>query len=165
MSGEGVGAHDRGEWFEPDGLRFECTQCGACCTGPPGAVWFDEDEGRAIASHLGLGYDEFLKTYAFFVRGEGGGWSLRERETEHGHDCVFLDRSGGGGGVCSLYGLRPTQCRTYPFWPEMVASVRAWADAARHCEGIGRGGFVSVESIRIQRAEQSAYDERQRRGV
>ncbi|MFM1805538.1 MAG: hypothetical protein RL136_2417, partial [Planctomycetota bacterium] len=26
-------------WYA-EGLRFECTQCGNCCSGGPGAVWF-----------------------------------------------------------------------------------------------------------------------------
>ena len=30
---------DSGPWYA-DGLSFECTMCGNCCTGPPGAVWF-----------------------------------------------------------------------------------------------------------------------------
>ena len=29
---------DSPEWYR-DGLRFECTRCGACCTGAPGYVW------------------------------------------------------------------------------------------------------------------------------
>ena len=28
-------------WYS-EGLRFECTQCGACCSGEPGYVWVDE---------------------------------------------------------------------------------------------------------------------------
>jgi hypothetical protein len=35
-------------WFA-GGLSFECTCCGNCCTGGEGAVWFDDDEGRAMA--------------------------------------------------------------------------------------------------------------------
>ena len=37
------------EWYA-EGLRFGCTQCGNCCTGPPGAVWFTAEEGRAMAA-------------------------------------------------------------------------------------------------------------------
>ena len=33
------------DWYE-DGLRFSCSQCGNCCTGPPGAVWFTDNEGQ-----------------------------------------------------------------------------------------------------------------------
>ena len=35
-------------WYR-DGLRFECTQCGKCCTGAPGYVWVDDDEVEALS--------------------------------------------------------------------------------------------------------------------
>ena len=43
-----------GRYPYADGLRFECTQCGNCCTGPPGRVWFSEEEGEAMAENLGV---------------------------------------------------------------------------------------------------------------
>lgn len=148
-----------GEWYE-GGLRFECTQCGACCTGAPGYVTFTEQEGRAIAARLGVSYEEFLARYTVdhdAVR------SLSEVKTEHGYDCVFLDRATvPGRAVCSLYEDRPLQCRTFPFWPEILRSAAAWKRAGRTCEGVGRGGFVAIEAIRIQRDAQAARDARVR---
>lgn len=52
--------------------------------------------------------------------------------------CSFLDKAG----KCRVYPVRPVQCRTYPFWPELVASKIAWGKEARACEGIGRGPVV-----------------------
>jgi Fe-S-cluster containining protein len=46
-------------------------------------------------------------------------------------DCVFL----GEGRRCRIYAVRPAQCRTYPFWPELETR-QAWRDEARRCEGI-----------------------------
>ncbi|MEZ6209627.1 MAG: YkgJ family cysteine cluster protein [Phycisphaerales bacterium] len=144
-----------GEWYE-DGLRFECTQCGACCTGAPGYVNFSEAEGRAIAARLGVLFEEFLMRYTV---DHGSLRSLAEVKTRHGYDCVFLDRATmPGKAVCTLYGDRPLQCRTFPFWPENLKSASAWKRAARECEGIGRGGFVAIEDIRIQRDAQQARD-------
>jgi len=143
------------EWYA-DGLRFECTQCGACCTGPPGYVNFTEAEGRAIAARLGVSYDEFLARYTV---DHGSTRSLDEVKTRHGYDCVFLDRVRmPGKAVCSLYGDRPLQCRTFPFWPENLKNASAWKRAAKECEGIGRGAFVPIEEIRIQRDAQHARD-------
>lgn len=148
-----------GEWYE-GGLRFECTQCGACCTGAPGYVSFTEDEGRAIAARLGIAYEAFLARYTVdhdSVR------SLAEVKTASGYDCVFLDRSlVPGKAVCSLYGDRPLQCRTFPFWPENLKSRGAWQRVGRECEGVGRGGFVAIEEIRIQRDQQAQRDARVR---
>ena len=39
-------------WYQ-DGLRFQCTRCGACCTGAPGYVWVNDEELVAIAAHRG----------------------------------------------------------------------------------------------------------------
>lgn len=139
-----------GEWYG-DGLRFQCTQCGNCCTGPPGAVWFNDDEAVAMARQLGIPVDEFRDTWARKLR---DGWSLKETLTEHGWDCVFLDReSQPGRALCRLYGSRPRQCRTWPFWPENLETPEAW-DAARRqtpCPGMGQGPLIPVEEIRISR--------------
>lgn len=144
------------EWYS-QGLRFSCTQCGNCCTGSPGYVCFHYDELVAMAGHLGIEPDVFLLRYA---RREGDGWSLREVERDGQYDCVFLkeDAKTGRRG-CSIYSVRPTQCRTWPFWPDNLRSRRAWAAAAKRtpCPGMAQGGpagegtFYPVEQIRIQR--------------
>lgn len=138
------------EWYE-DGLRFECTMCGACCTGAPGYVSFTEAEGRRISARLGIEYSAFLERYTQDTGVEDLGRSLSEVETEFGFDCVFLDRqSVPGKAVCSLYEDRPTQCRTFPWWPENLKSPRAWQRLGRSCEGVGRGAFVPIEAIRVE---------------
>lgn len=154
---------DEEAWYA-DGLGFSCTQCGNCCTGPPGAVWFDEDEGRAMAEVVGLDEREFYRQYAHRV---GRRWSLNERRhrADDGgtlHDCIFLDRSKAGGATCSIYGARPTQCRTWPFWPEMLRSPEAWESSrdATPCPGMGRGQTVPLVRIRVIRDEQAAADAR-----
>lgn len=139
------------EWYA-DGLRFECTMCGACCTGAPGFVSFTDDEARRIAAHLEISVDEFIERYTHDTHVPGAGRSLNEVETDYGFDCVFLDRVGEPGkAICSLYGARPLQCRTFPWWPEHLGSPRAWQRLSRACEGIGRGPLVSLTQIRIER--------------
>lgn len=138
------------EWYA-DGLRFQCTQCGNCCTGPPGAVWFTEEEGRAMAERLGITEKQFYRRYATRI---GRQWSLKETVTKHGHDCVFLDRTSvPGKAVCSMYTARPSQCATWPFWPENLTSPETWAAVKRHtpCPGMDSGKLVTIEQIRIQR--------------
>ncbi len=140
------------EWYA-DGLRFECTQCGNCCTGPPGAVWFNTEEGVAIAKLRKISEDEFHSRYAHQIDGH---WSLIENKTEHGYDCVFLDRTSvPGKAVCSIYHARPLQCRTWPFWPEMLQSKRSWTTYKRvtPCPGMDSGPLIPVEQIRIERAK------------
>lgn len=137
------------EWYA-EGLQFECTMCGACCTGDPGVVRFSEAEAKRIAHRLGVAVSEFIARFTHHIG--GGRRSLNEVETEHGFDCVFLDRkSMPGKAVCSLYEDRPLQCRTFPWWPENLKSPRTWNGVAKSCEGVGRGSLVPISEIRIQR--------------
>jgi len=124
------------EWTRK-GLRFECTECGKCCTGSPGYTWLSEGEIEAIAEHLGLEIQEFADR---FLRKVGSRWSLKENPKSF--DCVFLKEN-----KCAIYPVRPTQCRTYPWWLQNLTSEEAWSRAAKTCEGIGRGGVVPCETI------------------
>ena len=137
-------------WYA-DGLHFTCTQCGNCCTGPPGYVWFDSVEALAMAEYLKLDVDEFLRRYA---RPVDGRWSLEEHLNDDGqYDCVFLTRNEQGQAGCVVYSVRPTQCRTWPFWPENLRSLRSWKRASATCPGMcngaeGVGSFYTSRKIR-----------------
>ncbi len=134
------------EWYG-EGLRFECTLCGACCTGPPGVVLVSDEEGALIAARLGISPEDFFERY---THPTSDGASINELLNAHGYDCVFLDReSDPGKAACSLYEDRPVQCRTFPFWPEHIRSPRDWNRLMSHCEGIGRGDVIPVDEIRI----------------
>jgi Fe-S-cluster containining protein len=135
-------------WYA-DGLHFTCHQCGHCCTGPSGYVWFNNDEARAIADHLGVSLDEFYRRY---TKGKGRKRSLAEVKRRGQYDCVFLERDDSGKAWCGIYPVRPTQCQTWPFWPENLESPRAWAEAAKTCPGMQHGKeFFPVDQIRIIR--------------
>jgi hypothetical protein len=58
--------------------------------------------------------------------------------------CVFL----GANRQCTVYPVRPLQCRTYPFWPELTGNLKAWQAEAKRCEGIDQGRRVPLERIR-----------------
>lgn len=144
-------------WYA-DGLRFECTQCGNCCTGAPGYVWFDDDEAQAMADRVGVTKREFYQRYA---KRKIGKWTLEEVRFHKQYDCVFLERDENGRGKCSIYDVRPTQCRTWPFWASNLSSPRAWAQAAEGCPGMklpGQtdGNFVPIEKITIELAKNPA---------
>jgi len=116
-------------WYG-SGLAFECTRCGHCCTGEPGSVRLDAAESAALARHLALPEPEFRARYTRLL--DDGALSLIERAN---HDCVFWDRERG----CTVYALRPRQCRSWPFWRKNLASPAHWAAAARTCPGMDRG--------------------------
>jgi Fe-S-cluster containining protein len=129
------------------GLRFSCTMCGNCCTGPPGYVRFTPAEGRAMASAVGVSEAEFLERFTHESR---IGPSLNETKTAFGYDCVFLDRETiPGRAVCGLYEARPSQCRTWPFWPGNLVSPEAWEGATRRCPGMNRGTLHPIEVVQL----------------
>jgi uncharacterized protein len=123
-------------WYA-DGLRFTCTQCGKCCTGDPGYVWVTDAEIDALAAFLGEPRHEFV---ALYTRKAKGKVTLRERANG---DCVFYDAKRG----CTVYSVRPAQCRTWPFWESNLATPEDWDRTERICPGSGEGELIPVEEI------------------
>lgn len=123
-------------WWK-SGLRFECTQCGQCCRGA-GRVEISDVEIERLAEHLELTPDQFREVYT--REGRRGRIDLRDKAN---HDCIFFSEKEG----CTVYALRPVQCRTYPFWKPVLFDEESWATEATHCEGIGRGERRSADLI------------------
>ncbi len=134
------------KWYK-DGLKFNCTQCGHCCAGSPGYVWTTADERRAMADHLELDLADFTKRYA---RRVGLKYSLKEHGASRNWGCVFLVRENGRQ-VCSVYSVRPTQCRNWPFWNENLRTAAAWSAAGEDCPGMDTGKQHDFVQIEIQR--------------
>ena len=127
-------------WYKK-GLKFGCTQCGKCCTGAPGYVWLEEDEVEKMAEFLGISKQEFIQRYTREVDGE-----LALLEFPRSYDCIFLrDKK------CLVYGARPKQCRTFPFWPENLTSKQAWEATARRCEGINHPDAPLITLTQIEK--------------
>jgi Fe-S-cluster containining protein len=127
-------------FYENQPLLFECTRCGRCCaTAGDYYVFLDAGEAERIRAHLRLSAAWFRRRY--LERLDDDTQVLAASADER---CIFL----GPDGACRIYPVRPLQCRTYPFWPEVVASRRAWQQEARRCEGINRGRAVPVARVR-----------------
>ena len=125
-------------WYA-EGLRFTCTQCGRCCTGDPGYVWVTRAEIQRLARFLDMTVADFGE---HFVRQVARRYSLIERPNG---DCVFYDRG------CTVYPVRPVQCRTFPFWPENLKDRAAWDEVEDECPGVNSGRLYTVEEISIIR--------------
>lgn len=112
-------------WYE-NGLNFQCTGCGKCCTGSPGYVWLTEEEALKIAKFLHVELAAFYKKYTKIVRGKRSLVDLKPH-----YDCVFFKDQ-----KCQIYSVRPSQCAKFPFWPEVVSSPETWENTKGYCEGI-----------------------------
>ncbi len=121
--------------FISAGIRFTCVDCGQCCTGSPGVVRLEKAGVDALANYLGKTAAEIKQTH---LTRHGAAWRIRERENG---DCAFFD------GRCTIYPVRPTQCRTYPFWFKNLRSESAWRQTTEECPGIGQGRFYSEDEI------------------
>ncbi|MGL6076345.1 MAG: YkgJ family cysteine cluster protein [Fimbriiglobus sp.] len=126
-------------WYK-DGLPFSCTQCGKCCTGEPGYVWLSEDEITALAKFRGEKENEFL---ALHTKRAKGRVTLREKPNG---DCVFYDAKKG----CTVYSVRPIQCRTWPFWDSNLETPADWERTVAICPGSGEGEIIPVEEILVR---------------
>ncbi|MGB5338345.1 MAG: YkgJ family cysteine cluster protein [Gammaproteobacteria bacterium] len=127
-------------FYESRQLRFSCTRCGECCIASGDYyVFLSAQEAEKIRRFLGLSRSWFRRRY--LERLETGDMVASSGQDDR---CVFLDRDG----RCRIYPVRPLQCRTYPFWPEVVHSASAWRAEAERCEGINCGSVVPVDRIR-----------------
>lgn len=157
---------DKTPWYH-DGLCFECTGCGNCCTGGPGYIWINPEERSRLAEHLKLSLAELQKTYC---RRLSGSISLKEKpcNAQGEYDCIFLKQIPAETApdglvrhprrICEIYPVRPLQCRTWPFWEGLLASREAWDSAGKRCPGINRGRKWSLQQI-IDRRDATDWPE------
>lgn len=129
------------KWWD-QGIQFECQGSGKCCLsrGSVGSVYVTLEDRENLADLMGLAITKFTND---FCEKQNGFFRLKEEATRS--ECMFLrDKK------CSVYESRPTQCRTWPFWPELM-NAKTWAaEVADFCPGVGKGPIrsnVEIESI------------------
>ncbi len=138
--------------FYDKGLRFQCQMCRYCCSAEPGYVYLTKDDIDRAAKALSISFNEFIDKYCRLV--SFGSYSLVSLQERPDYDCIFLTPSG-----CGIYEARPLQCRTYPFWKNVMESKESWENEAKSCPGIGKGRVVSAKEIekRLKIGEEPPY--------
>lgn len=107
-------------------FRFACRRSGNCCSIPDGVVRVTDRDIVAIANHLGMSESAVRSRYV-----QPSGDRLRDGE---GSRCIFL--MGGRESACEIYPVRPSRCRSWPYWPELRDNPAALERAKRLCPGI-----------------------------
>lgn len=131
-------------WFAPQGgLQFECTGCGACCR-RDGVVHFEKEDILRVSEHLEMTPESFV--FMYLTQYEGM-WVV---EVDEHNPCLFLDEHQ----RCTIHEVKPLQCATYPFWPEVLENEHDWQEEAKWCEGIGHGELISLVEIAQRRLEE-----------
>ncbi|QLG50965.1 YkgJ family cysteine cluster protein [Natrinema halophilum] len=142
-----------------ESIGFECTRCGACCTGhgedEHTATVFpdevrelrdattnreDDRDWRDVARPMPYGLSE---TDDGDLEGETFEWAL---QTDDCGNCTFYEEDDDGVGACVAHEDRPLICQTYPFSVALAGTSQPMGEAvdeegvvrAHECEGLGR---------------------------
>ena len=135
-------------------LRFTCQRgCINCCD-QQGFVYLTEDDLTAAAKFTGMTRLQFEKKFVYRTR-----HFLRLRKPRKSQ-CHFLLDAG-----CAIHPAKPAQCRTFPFWPELVENRKSWNETAKYCPGIGTGPLIQIgTALEIAEEMKRAYPEMYRNG-
>ena len=122
------------EILSKEGYNFQftpsaCEACGgACCTGQSGYIWVKYPEIVTMANFLKLTVEEFATIYLKKVKHR---YSIIEKKLDdENFACVFFDEKLK---QCSIYSVRPRQCRTFPFWETFKNNTK---EVKNECPGI-----------------------------
>lgn len=121
-------------------MNFSCQEsCGGkCCT----LSWREEspfvfltrgDQYR-LAQYLDRPLEFFSERAVFTSTRFSDKPTMQYFLKKDGNKCKFFLE-----GKCGVYPARPTQCRTFPYWPENIVKGDFKDDIAASCPGIGRG--------------------------
>lgn len=118
--------------IEKEGFDFKfdadaCRECeGNCCIGESGYIWVSPLEIKEIANYLKIDEEVFRNRFLIKV---GYKYSIKERPYKNGYACIFFNNG------CTIYPVRPKQCRTFPFW-EHFKDKKNLKDLLKECPGI-----------------------------
>ena len=119
-------------------MRFECQPgCTKCCE-QQGFVYLTEDDILRLAAYLNTAVSDFERRYVYRTK------NVRRLRVPRHAQCEFL-----AGGACSVHLAKPTQCSTFPYWPELIDSRQAWHKTGNWCPGIGKGELVNIENAQV----------------
>jgi Fe-S-cluster containining protein len=136
-------------------MRFQCQSgCIRCCE-QKGFVYVTREDIARLAGHLGITRAEFRRLYLCGVAP-----LLRFRKQRH-KPCPFLLADG-----CSVHAVKPLQCSSFPYWPELLAHAAERREAASYCPGMNKGPLVNLTLARqvagqVQQAFPQLYLEEQ----
>src|SRR3954454_25105219 len=117
-------------------MRFSCQRgCTRCCT-QKGWVYLSVDDVARLAAFLGMRTSELRRRYLYCTK-----HTIRLRKPRQGQ-CPFLKADG-----CSVHPAKPTQCRVFPLWPELIEDKKELEETAQWCPGIGKGNLVSIKTL------------------
>jgi len=107
--------------FDPEACKW-CE--GNCCIGESGYIWVSPTEIKSIASFLNIDEEVFKNRFLIKV---GYRFSIKEKPYKNGYACIFFENG------CKIYDVRPSQCRSFPFWDYYKTRIKA---LKKECPGV-----------------------------
>ncbi len=104
-------------------ISYRCVTCGECCKGF-GGIFITPEELTKMARHLGLSEDDFFRDYCETLNRK-----ISIRVGSNGY-CVFWKDK-----LCGIHQVKPTPCRLWPFFKNIVAIEDNWKIAKNNCPG------------------------------
>jgi Fe-S-cluster containining protein len=126
--------------FYTSGLKFSCKRCSTCCRYDSGFVYLSAKDLEKLILELKMDRSSFIKKFCRWVMALNGNevLSLKEKSNK---DCILWNSG------CLVYLARPLQCRTFPFWENIISSYKAWKVAASGCLGMDSGKLHTENDI------------------
>jgi len=87
-----------------------------------------------------MSYTAFIQTWCRWIPFDWDSERLSLKEKSN-FDCIFWNDH------CTVYQFRPLQCRTFPFWDNVLCSPEAWENTGMGCPGINSGELHSREKM------------------
>jgi Fe-S-cluster containining protein len=125
----------------PEGIGFQCINCGSCCKAHPSDV--NAEEQKKIE---GKGFTNFLE-------GSEGGVTRRIRAKKD-DSCFFLSKEN----KCAIYDVRPAACKLEPLMitdydyvnHKIILEINpaALCDPSLCCKGLSYDGKIPEEEMR-----------------
>ena len=132
----------RGAWWA-EGVRFTCQpDCGRCCDEPGGIVYLSRNDVERLAQHANLTVPEYLKKDCTTTL--DGRYVLRSNQSDG--ICIDLDENK----QCTIYEVRPQQCKAFPWWSENLRSQRSWKQVKASCPGLTAEDAILIRGEEIQ---------------
>lgn len=108
---------------------------GECCKsrGEQGFVALEESDIHRMEIHLGKPREEFAEFRSFSsfrnITEPHSRWIIKGTEKQ----CPFLANN-----KCSIHSVKPIQCSTWPFWPDLTKDGEWDMSKVGFCKGIGK---------------------------
>lgn len=105
-----------------------CETCkGKCCSGESGRIFINREEIFQIQKYLNINQIDFMQNY---IIKSNNRLSLKEKFIDGNFQCIFFDNVKNR---CKIYSVRPSQCRTFPFWNYFKKNLD---ELLKECKGV-----------------------------